>query len=87
MLELVLGIILDGATMGARSRRIPLPFRIALALLVTVFWGGLGGFMLLCGINLMRNSIAAGLLCLAIGLPCLGYLIWFWRRLWRGLHR
>lgn len=51
LLKLVLGIILVGAAAAADSKRVPLPVRILLAALVTLFCGGIAGLLIWTGIG------------------------------------
>lgn len=64
LLELVLEIVLEGAIEAAGSRRVPLPVRIGLALLVAAFFGGIVGLLLWVGIdtrNWPLTALGAGL--------------------------
>lgn len=85
LLDFLLSLMAGGAVTGAQSRCVPKPLRIALAAVITLFMLTLGVFMLLCAIAI-NSGIAVRLVCGGLAALCLGFLVFFIRRVWLSMR-
>lgn len=85
IVDFLLSLIADGAVAGAQSRRVPKPLRVIFAVLITLFLCAVGGFMLLCAVA-MDARLDLRLVCGALAAGCLGYLVFFIRKVWRAMR-
>lgn len=60
LIELILSIILEGSMELTTERRVPMPIRILLAVLLLAFYIGFCGIVIYSGIK-MKNAIIAGI--------------------------
>ena len=73
LLDLVLGILLEGALEAAGSRRVPLPVRVALWIVVLAFMAGTVGLVAWVGVETGRP----GLLVLSAAMAA-GFALMLW---------
>ena len=59
LLDLVLGILFEGALEAAGSRRVPLPVRVALWVVVLAFMAGIVGLVAWVGVETGRPGLLA----------------------------
>lgn len=85
LVDILLSLVADGMVSGAQSRRIPKVLRILLAVIITVFFFSLGGFMLLGAVTI-GGGIGPRLVCGGIAALCWGYLVFFIRGVWRAMR-
>ncbi len=81
IVDFLLSLLAGGAVTGAQSRSVPKSLRIVLAALIALFMLTLGGFMLLCAIEI-NGGIAVRLVCGGLAALCLSYLVFFIRGVW-----
>ena len=73
LLDLVLGILFEGALEAAGSRRVPLPVRVALWVVVLAFMAGIVGLVAWVGVETWRP----GLLVLSAAMAA-GFALMLW---------
>ena len=73
LLDLVLGILFEGALEAAGSRRVPLPVRVALWIVVLAFMAGIVGLVAWVGVETGRP----GLLVLSAAMAA-GFVLMLW---------
>lgn len=73
LLDLVLGILFEGALEAAGSRRVPLPVRVALWVVVLAFMAGIVGLVAWVGVETGRP----GLLVLSAAMAA-GFALMLW---------
>lgn len=71
--ELLMDIIVEGAGIAVFSRKIPMWIRIALTIVMLVFFGGISIGVVMLGIMMIaRNQILVGIFMLLLGLWMIG---------------
>lgn len=77
LLDLVLGILFEGALEAAGSRRVPLPVRVALWVVVLAFMAGIVGLVAWVGVETGRPGLLALSAAMAAGFALM---LWALRR-------